>query len=39
MSLDVTKIKQVPLRESQYIKEEIKKTQSYCITLRVTVPE
>lgn len=27
MSLDVTKIKQVPLRESQYIKEEIKKTQ------------
>jgi hypothetical protein len=27
MSLDVTKIKQVPLRKSQYIKEEIKKTQ------------
>jgi N-acetyl-anhydromuramyl-L-alanine amidase AmpD len=27
MSLDVTKIKQVPLRESQYIKEETKKTQ------------
>ena len=27
MSLDVTKIKQVPLRESQYVKEEIKKTQ------------
>jgi hypothetical protein len=27
MSLDVTKIKQVPLRESQYIKEEAKKTQ------------
>jgi hypothetical protein len=27
MSLDVTKIKQVPLHKSQYIKEEIKKTQ------------
>ena len=27
MSLDVTKIKQVPLSESQYIKEEAKKTQ------------
>lgn len=27
MSLDVTKIKQVPLKETQYFKEEIKKTQ------------